>query len=80
MTPGRPSDQQLRELATALRLTRPDELTCDEWLDRVGGYAEAVACGHPTPAGSELVQHHLALCAECREEFESLVAVMRAGL
>ncbi len=79
MTPVRPSDQQLRELASLLRLTRPDELNCDEWLDRIGGYAEAVACGRPTPEGSELVEHHLALCVECREEFEALIAALKAG-
>lgn len=79
MTPRRPSDHQLRELASVLRLTRPDELTCDEWLDRVGGYAEAFACGHPPPTGCELVEHHLALCAECREEFDALVAALRCG-
>ena len=79
MSPKAIPDAHLRDLADLLLKTRPDELTCDEWLDRVGGYAEAFACGHPPPTGCELVEHHLALCAECREEFDALVAALRCG-
>lgn len=75
MTP----DRHLHDLADLLLKSRPDELTCDEWLDRVGGYAEAAAAGRPPPDGSELVAHHLDVCPECREEFDALVAALRAG-
>lgn len=73
------TDEDLRVLAGVLRLTRPDELTCDEWLDRVGAYAEARAAGGPPPAGAELIDHHLEICPECREEFEALLAALRPG-
>lgn len=79
MDPSRLSDEQARELAEVLLNTRPDELTCDEWLDRVGGYAEALAAGAPAPAGSELVAHHLSICPECREEFSALLAALLAA-
>lgn len=79
MDQPRITTDHLRTLAGLLVQTRPDELTCDEWLDRVGGYAEAAAAGRPAPAGSELVEHHLAVCPECREEFAALVAALRAG-
>ena len=79
MTPTRLTPGQLRALAGLLLNTGPDELTCDEWLDRVGGYAEAAAAGTPAPAGSELVARHLTVCAECHEEFDALVAALRAG-
>ncbi|HVK10269.1 MAG TPA: hypothetical protein VM597_15995 [Gemmataceae bacterium] len=77
MDRARLTDDHIRDLAEVLIQTRPDELTCDEWLDRVGGYAEAVAAGRPVPAGSELVEHHLAICPECREELDALVAALR---
>ena len=73
------TDENLRVLAEVLRITRPDELTCDEWLDRVGAYAEAVAAGAAKPPGSELIDHHLEICPECREEFEALLAALRGG-
>lgn len=73
------TDEHLFDLAGVLLLTRPDELTCDEWLDLVGAYAEATAAGVPVPPNSELVEHHLAICPECREEFAATVAALRAG-
>jgi hypothetical protein len=71
------TESQLRELGGVLHLTRPDELTCDEWLDAIGRYAEALAADMPAPPGSELVEHHLAICPECREEMDALVAALR---
>jgi hypothetical protein len=77
---GRPfTDENLRVLADVLRMTRPDELTCDEWLDRVGAYADALAVGAPRPPGAELIDHHLQICPECREEFEALLAALKGG-
>ena len=72
------NDEKLSQLGHFLWLTRPEELTCDEWLDRVTSYADAVAAGLPPPPDSELVQHHLAICTECREEFEAIVAGLRS--
>ena len=80
MEHDRITDEHLLNLASLLVNTRVEELTCEELLDRVGGYAEASATGGPAPAGSELVEQHLKLCAECREEFEALVAALRAGI
>jgi hypothetical protein len=77
MTTKPMTDAHLRDLAAVLLKSRPDELTCDEWLDRVGGYAEAAAADEPPPPGSELVAHHLDICPECREEFDALVAALR---
>jgi hypothetical protein len=70
-------DDHLRTLADLLAKSRPDELTCDEWLDRVGSCAEAAAAGQPAPAGSDLVMQHLTICPECKEEYDALVAALR---
>lgn len=70
---------QLRALADLVLKTQADELTCDEWLDRAGGYLEAMAAGRPSPEGAELVRQHLTVCPECREEFDALMAALRAG-
>ena len=77
MDHARMTDHNLRDLVGVLLKTRSDELTCDEWLDHVGSYAEAAAAGSPAPEGSDRVAHHLSLCPECREEFEALLAALR---
>ncbi len=73
------TEAQLRELGGVLHLTRPEELTCEEWVDHVGAYAEALAAGLPAPVGADLVAHHLAICPECKEEFDALVLTLRDG-
>jgi len=80
MSSTRLTDGQLDNLSELIRLTRPDELTCEDWLGRVGAYAESVAAGGVAASGSELVEHHLSLCWECREEFEALLAVLRSRI
>ena len=79
MESSRLSDAQIRELAEILVNSRPEELTCDEWLDRVGGYADAIAAGNPVLTGSDLVAQHLSICPECREEFDALIPALRAS-
>lgn len=79
MSPNPLTADQLRDLAGMLHKTRPVELSCEEWLDRVGGYADARLAGRLPPEGADLVEHHLDLCPECREEYEALLAALRAG-
>ncbi|MBY0456206.1 MAG: hypothetical protein K2V38_02595 [Gemmataceae bacterium] len=79
MSPNRLTADQLRDLAGVLLKTRPHELTCDEWLDHVAGYADAILAGRLPPDGAEMVAHHLDLCPECREEYDALLAALRAG-
>ena len=66
------SREQQKILAKMALATQPQELTCEEWLDRVGRYVEIVVAGKPVPPELSPVEEHLALCPECSEEFEAL--------
>jgi predicted anti-sigma-YlaC factor YlaD len=55
-------------------LTREEELDCDACVERVAAYAEVRLAGLPTPEALRLVEGHLAVCGECREEFGALAA------
>ncbi len=68
---------RLRTLAEMLQASRPHELTCDEWLDHVAGYLESEIDGRPRLPTASLVEEHLALCPECREEYDALVQALR---
>lgn len=78
MKPIQLTDHRLVELLKLLRGTEAGEITCDELLDRVSRYAEAVAWNQPLPSESERIQQHLVICSECREEFDALVKVLQA--
>lgn len=71
------NNEKLSSLVEMIRLTKPEELTCDDLLDHVASYAEACARDLPAPVGSEPVQQHLSICPECMEEFQALVDVLR---
>ena len=71
------NNQKLSTLVELIRLTKPEEMNCDDLLGHVASYADAFAKGLPPMPGSEPVQHHLSVCPECLEEFNALVEVLR---
>ncbi len=71
------SRQQIDELLKSVSLTRPDELGCDECLKDVAEFAEHSLAGKSIPEGLIAVEHHLAICAECQEEYEALLTALK---
>lgn len=71
------SRQQIDRLLESLSLTRPDEITCDRCLRDVAEFAEHSLAGKSLPDGMNAVQHHLAICEECREEYEALLTALK---
>ena len=68
---------QIRRLMQSLSMTQDYELNCNEFLDKMAEFAEREHLGKPIPDALETVQHHLKLCAECREEYESLLTTLK---
>lgn len=75
----KPTRQQMRELLRVVLATEPSEIDCDEFLVHVGAYLEALGPDDQPPAELRAVSQHLAVCAECREEFDALVRAHRGG-
>ncbi len=70
----------LHEVAVLLRAcaaTSDVELTCDELLDVLAAYVEAVEAGSASGGRHGLAAEHLRLCADCRQEREALAALIR---
>jgi hypothetical protein len=61
-----------------LAATQPDELTCDEVLRLMGACAEAELRGENHAQLVPLFERHIEMCADCREEFETLLRILRA--
>lgn len=68
---------ELGRLLSAVALTRDTELDCDACLSEVGRFAEAELAGKRPDDALERVHQHLAICADCREEYEALLLAMR---
>ena len=70
---------QVGGIVKMLGLTRDHEFNCSECLQHVGEFAECQLANRPVAEIIANVEHHLALCPECREEFEALMKILKAG-
>jgi hypothetical protein len=61
-----------------LEATHTIELSCDEILSLMDECAEAALRGQDISALMPLFQRHMDMCADCREEFEGLLRILRA--
>ncbi len=68
--------EQLRSLAQSTINTRPAEIDCDQWLERVAAYLEAARIDGPMPEELAEVGRHIDVCPACREELEAMLASM----
>ncbi len=69
----KPTQEQLRELLRLVTATEPEEIDCEEFLDRVGAYLEGLELGSKPPPEFGQVSQHLEICRDCREELDALV-------
>ncbi len=66
---------------TMLRMvaqTRDVEIACEEAHRLLDQFADMVARGEDAAALMPLVQQHLEMCPDCREEYEALMRILRA--
>jgi hypothetical protein len=66
------------QIMQQLEATHAVELSCDEILHLMDECAEAALRGGDISALMPIFQHHLDMCADCREEFEALLRILRA--
>lgn len=80
-SPSRRSPEKLTPaegmLLQSLPHTRDVELTCDEVFALLDEYAERAHRGENVAQLMPLVEHHLMMCPECREEYEALVRILQ---
>lgn len=72
------SVEQIENLKKSLEITQDVELNCNECLETVGEYAELQLKGIEVSAALQQVEHHLGLCGECHQEYESLLKALVA--
>ena len=68
---------QLKSLARAIVATRDDEIGCAECFRQLDRFVDLHLAGRSAAEAMPLVQQHLERCADCREEFEALLAAVQ---
>jgi len=66
------SRKELEDLIHLISHTKDVEIDCDQCLALVAEFAEQQLAGRSVSESLRAVEEHLALCAECRDEYEAL--------
>jgi len=72
------TEKEIRELMRQVRLTKDEEIGCNDCLERAAEAAERMLSGKTVAEGVEAIEHHLEVCQDCREEFEALRKALQA--
>ena len=68
----------IRKMMRSIHLTYQHELTCGECFNEVDRFAEMELAGLNPADAMPLVEQHLHRCTTCREEYEALLAALKA--
>ncbi len=68
---------KLKTMVRGVTRTREIEYSCDDTYRLLDEFAEAVVQGKDAVKMMPLVQQHLEMCPDCREEFEALLRVLK---
>lgn len=71
------SKNELDNLMRLIGLTNESEINCQQCLALVAEFAEQKLAGKSIPESVQCVEHHLSICAECREEYEALQQALK---
>ena len=69
--------EDIKRLAKLTLATRPEELSCEDWLHAVGEYVERDRDGVAPCERMQAVARHAELCPECADELEALKELAR---
>lgn len=70
------SNKELEGLLRLVGLTNDKEINCEQCLAVVAEFAEQELAGRSVAEGLKMVEQHLSVCSECREEYEALQRVL----
>lgn len=68
--------ETIRKLAKMTLQTKPEELSCDDWVHMVGEYVEAAQAGGTLEERHALVARHAEDCVSCAKELDALRALL----
>jgi hypothetical protein len=71
--------EKMQKMLAMLSNTREVELTCDEVFALLDQFTELAAQGEDVRQLMPLVQQHLDMCEDCREEYEVLENILLHG-
>ncbi len=71
--------EEFQKLLRMIENTKEVEFSCEDVYHLLDQYSEAVVQGKNAEELMPLVEHHIDMCPDCREEFEALLRVLQAS-
>jgi hypothetical protein len=68
--------EKMQKMMAMLSVTREVELSCDEVFAMLDEFTEMAEQGENVALLMPLVQHHLDMCGDCREEYKVLANIL----
>jgi len=82
-SPKKENDMQMpadiQKLMEMVENTQEVEFSCEDVYKILDQYTELVYRGEDSTQIMPLVEHHIEICPDCREEFESLLRILEAS-
>lgn len=66
-------EQSVERLMHLLCETRDDELSCEEVYNCLDEYVDCLESHQEFGNRKQLVEHHLSICSDCRDELDALI-------
>jgi hypothetical protein len=70
---------EFQKLIQMVENTQEIELPCDDVYQILDQFTEIVYRGEDAKELMPLVEHHIEICPDCREEFEALLRILQAS-
>ena len=69
----------LQRLYNIVVITKEEELNCGQFYEMMDVFADMCMKGEDASEFYPLVDHHIQLCASCREEYEGFLDCLQAN-
>lgn len=70
---------EFQKLIQMIDNTQETELSCEDVYQLLDQYADLIQQSKNAPELMPLVEHHIKICPDCREEFEALLRILQSA-
>jgi len=75
---GGSANREMKDMLGMIARTQEHEMACDEVYALIDQFAEMKLRGEDPTGLMPLIEQHLDMCPDCREEYEALVRALQA--
>ena len=71
--------EKLKMMVRMIARTRDEEIGCEDCFAQLDRFVDQLLDGKHPEEAMPLVEHHLNICNDCKEEFQALLDALQTG-